>query len=285
MNIRTRLLLIAAMVATATPVSAGVPSQADIKLTKVVDASKLPTQVRGYQIPSDKSILLVFYDPNAPAGKLATSMFLGNEKQLFEVVVTEDYEAEPRPATLGDWAARTLAPRSKWHFEFGVGYLKSAAGKTILGCGKEAEDLELNPLSEKAVNAVIAKAKFRTTALLRVPVALSRDDAGVYYYVDRLHNDLGGEGFRVFVGKRGAMKLLPLVDVANDNAGMVFATGKGDLRLTVNKEKPNEPATTVWANKKTTVTLRNVGVDRSSWYLIYRDLGVYGAMGALCEDR
>ena len=41
----------------------------------------------------------------------------------------------------------------------------------------------------------------------------------------------------MFVGKKGAMKQLPLTDVASDTAGEVFATKTGDLRLVAIAER------------------------------------------------
>jgi len=73
-----------------------------------------------------------------------------------------------------------------------------------------------------------------TSAIVRVPHVFARDDAGVYYYVDRIAKVYGGKGFRVFVGKKGAMKQLALTDVASDSEGDVFSTKTGDLRLVRN---------------------------------------------------
>ena len=50
----------------------------------------------------------------------------------------------------------------------------------------------------------------------------------------------GGKGYRVFVGKKGAMKQLPLTDVASDSAGDVFSTKTGDLRLVRNSENDKD---------------------------------------------
>jgi hypothetical protein len=288
LNLRAKFLLVVALLSSASVAQAGVPSAADIKLTKVVDVAKMG-EVHGFQIPGTKTTLLVFYNQELAHTGHSTNVFLGSDKVLFQQDSLDSIES-PQSLQPPHWALRMVAPRSTWHISVGFAQLEHETGAMSLWCGpakkvSEEKPVVLTPLPEKSVRAIVASATFRTSAMLRLPVALSRDDAGVYYYVDRLRDDLGGEGFRVLVGKRGAMKQLPLVDVANDNVGMVFATSKGDLRLTVNKAKSEEPSSTVWANKKTIVTLRNVGVDPSSWYLIYRDLGVYGAMGVLCEDR
>ncbi len=293
MNIRTKVLLVVALLGLAAPATAGVPSAADIKLTKVVDASKLPTDVQGYSVPGQSTVVLVFYTADPAEHAPNTFVFVGTNKLLFQQTLRNDIGGrssrgndDPNWSLANnEWTISSLAPRSKQEYEFGIAELRRRQQKVEVICAGYADGVELTLLTPAAVQAIISKATFRTSAIVRRPVALSRDDSGVYYYVDRLRDDLGGEGFRVFVGKRGAMKQLPLVDVANDAAGMVFATGKGDLRLTINAEKPNEPATTVWANKKNTVTLRNVGIGPVSSYLIHRDLGVYGSMGVFCDER
>ena len=89
----------------------------------------------------------------------------------------------------------------------------------------------LTEISGDKAKAVLDKSQFLSPGLVRRPHLLARDDMGIYYYVDKLSERHGGKAFRVFVGKRGAMKQVPLVDIAMDSAGQVFSTKTGDLRL------------------------------------------------------
>jgi hypothetical protein len=111
---------------------------------------------------------------------------------------------------------------------------------------------------------------------------LARDDRGTYYYVDRLKKALGGKSFRVFVGKKGAMKQVPLTDVATDSAGEVFATKTGDLRLDHNvNNNSDQKAGWIRGEKRTELITLDVDVNSP---LIYSDLGIYPFLGTICDN-
>jgi len=141
----------------------------------------------------------------------------------------------------------------------------------------DKEDLVLTQLTGDKAKAVLDKSKLMTEYLMRRPHLLARDDSGVYYYVDRLSEHYGGRGFRVYVGRKGAMKQLPLTDVATDEAGEVFATKTGDLLL----NHTNDTVTWSRGGKKSQLTYLNV--DRNS-VVIFTDLGIYQFIGTLCDN-
>jgi hypothetical protein len=145
-------------------------------------------------------------------------------------------------------------------------------------CGSD-NDTKLKPVTADRVKVVLAHVAFMSPAALRVPHVLARDDAGIYYYVDKLRTSVGGGGYRVFVGRKGAMKQLTLSDVATDVAGDVFATPDGDVRFV--HENGEKSATWIHSKDKTQLTL--VDVDASS-RLIFKDLGIYTFLGTLCDD-
>jgi hypothetical protein len=103
---------------------------------------------------------------------------------------------------------------------------------------------------------------------------LARDDEGTYYYVDEL---LTGHGYRVFEGQKGAMKELPVTNIVHDSAGDIFGTKAGLLKISAADK------TIFWIKngKKTELTAVDVMRDH---YLIYRELGIYGELGAVCDD-
>ncbi len=148
----------------------------------------------------------------------------------------------------------------------------------------DADDVVLTQLTGDKAKAVLDKSKFMTEFLIRRAHLLARDDSGVYYYVDHLAAAYGGKGYRVFVGKKGAVKQLPLSDVATDTAGEVYATKSGDLRL--NREaKVGETKTdkAIWVRGEKRTELVSLDVDANS-PLIFSDLGIYQFLGTLCDN-
>ncbi|HEX3764098.1 MAG TPA: hypothetical protein VHW23_35640 [Kofleriaceae bacterium] len=147
-------------------------------------------------------------------------------------------------------------------------------------CG-ENDHTGLTELSGEKAHAVLDKAQFLTMAIIHVPHLLARDDSGVYYYVDRIAKIYGGKGYRVFVGRKGAMKPMPLTDVASDSAGEVFSTKSGDLRLVRNNEDSKQKMTWVKGGKRTELVF--LDTDDNS-VVIFKDLGIYTFLGTLCDD-
>lgn len=107
----------------------------------------------------------------------------------------------------------------------------------------------------------------------RVSRLLARDDEGTYYYVDEL---LTGHGYRVFAGQKGAMKELPVTNIVHDSAGDIFSTKTGTIKVSAAKD-------TWWIKNGVKTELTNVDVMKDH-YLIYRELGIYGELGSVCED-
>jgi hypothetical protein len=152
-------------------------------------------------------------------------------------------------------------------------YEKSCRGK---------DDAVLTELSGDKAKAILDKTAFVTSAIIHVPHLLARDDSGVYYYVDRFAKFYGGKGYRVFVGKKGAMKQMPLTDVATDSAGDVFSTKSGDLRLVRNSDNNNKETTTwVKGEKRTELVFLDTDVNSA---VIFKDLGIYTFLGTFCDN-
>jgi hypothetical protein len=141
-------------------------------------------------------------------------------------------------------------------------------------------DLPLKIVTADRVKTILSRVQIMTPYTIRISYLLARDDAGTYYYVDRLRKAFGGGGYRVFVGKKGAMKQLPLTDVATDVAGDVFATQTGEMRF-VHDTGEKQTASWVHGNDKSALSL--VDLDVSS-RLIFKDLGIYTFLGTICDD-
>lgn len=143
------------------------------------------------------------------------------------------------------------------------------------GMGRRA----LTQLTADEAATFFKRAKFYPQLHQRSAHFLARDDDANYYYVDAMRDDLGGKGYRVFMGMKGAMKQLPMTNMASDSVGEIFATKSGQLKIIAGK---NGTAFWVKNGKKTELTIVPVFDNR---YLIYRELGIYGSLGVVCDDQ
>jgi hypothetical protein len=148
-----------------------------------------------------------------------------------------------------------------------------------LGCAATSTRA-LTQLPASEASEVIARATFQPPLWQRLAMVLARDDDGVYYYVDELRKEAGGKGYRLFVGRKGAMKELTMTDVVVDKNGEIFTTKTGSLKLAGDK---------AWwqtgkSAKATKTELIALELERNR-YVIYRELGIYGQLGTVCEDQ
>jgi hypothetical protein len=202
----------------------------------------------------------VFYGPNA--------------KTVYEqVIVGSSSDGE------GGWEFNTWAPRVPEGAH--LGSLEHHKDGTFQKTCRGKDDMGLTELSGDKAKAILDKTAFVTMGIIHVAHLLARDDSGVYYYVDRFAKIYGGKGYRVFVGKKGAMKQMPLTDVASDSAGDVFSTKSGDLRLVRNSENNKETMTWVKGEKRTELVFLDTDVNS---VVIFKDLGVYTFLGTLCDN-
>jgi hypothetical protein len=137
----------------------------------------------------------------------------------------------------------------------------------------------LTKLKADEAKTFLAHATFYQPLWTHQAHLLARDDDATYYYVDELREEFGGNGYRVFVGPKGAMKELPLANIATDTAGEIFATKSGQLKLISGEGKK---AYWIKGGKKMELTVVDTYDNR---YLIYRELGIYGQLGAVCDDQ
>jgi hypothetical protein len=206
--------------------------------------------------------------PTAPEER--QRIFFGRSGKLL-------YEQEPQGRTTNNatWSYQSWAPRIT-----GIrpAYLtRKPDGSVIKQC--DADDVPLTQLTGDKAKAVLDKSTLMTEFLNRRAHMLARDDSGVYFYVDRLIKQHGGKGFRVYMGRKGAMKLLPLTDVASDTAGEVFSTKTGDLRL----DRRADVNKMIWIRGEKRTELITLDIDANST-VIFTDLGIYQFLGTLCDN-
>lgn len=201
-------------------------------------------------------------------------VFYGTGKILYEQRIA----GSGSDGSNGTWSVSVVTPRLT---ELHNGSIDRKSDGTYQKSCDGKDDAVLAELTGDKAKAVLEKSQFLTSAMLYVPVVAARDDTGVYYYVDRLAMQYGGKGYRVFIGKKGAMKLTPLTDVAVDSAGEVYATKTGDLRLVHGNDKVQ--AGLQWIKGGKSMALIQLDLDVNS-ALIFSDFGVYSFLGTICDN-
>jgi hypothetical protein len=151
-------------------------------------------------------------------------------------------------------------------------------GKPSIQC-KQQDEKPLKALTVDEAKAVIARATFQPPLWQRQAHFLARDDDGVYFYVDRFREEHGGKGYRVFSGQKGAMKELAMTNVVSDSAGEIYATKSGDLKIVTD----GSSGKAYWKKGQTKNELVMLELLPNR-YLIYRELGIYGQLGVVCDD-
>jgi hypothetical protein len=126
---------------------------------------------------------------------------------------------------------------------------------------------------------VFQRATFLPPLWQRQAHLLARDDDGTYWLVDRYREEFGGKGYRVFSGQKGTMKELSMTNVVSDSAGEIYKTKSGDLKI-VTESGTGKAYWKKGAEKTELITL-DLWANR---YLIYRELGIYGRLGVVCDD-
>lgn len=233
---------------------------------KSIDISKVADDLEVFRDDTGRYYVWPRYD--AKLDDAAVWVFYGDDKKLYQQRVI----GYSRNADTLDWTV--WAPRVR-----GIVYgrLGTVKRKAYAQCSADT-NVDLTPVTLDEKKALFARATFLPPLWQRMPHLLARDEDGVYYYVDRMRQEHGGRGYRVFVGLKGAMKELPMKNVVQDSAGDIFATKSGDLRITTTDGK------VFWKKGGKKVELIKLE-PADNRYVIYRDLGIYGALGAICEDQ
>ena len=149
---------------------------------------------------------------------------------------------------------------------------------------KQQDQKPLKQLTVDEAKAVIARATFLPPLWQRQSQFLARDDDGTYFFVDRYRDEYGGKGYRVFSGQKGSMKELAMTNVVSDSAGEIYATKSGDLKIVTDSSAADGAGKAYWKKGQTKNELIRLDLPQNR-YLIYRELGIYGQLGVVCDDQ
>ncbi|MBN1959869.1 MAG: hypothetical protein JW841_02890 [Deltaproteobacteria bacterium] len=146
-------------------------------------------------------------------------------------------------------------------------------------CDIRRTDLEV--LSANQAAQLLYSATFKPPLHNRRPHALTRDDRGTYYYVDRGYTLATQKNYRLYIGPKGNLKLQHMINVVSDSRGEIFSTRNGSLRLVLGPDGFES----VWisGNKRTNLTAVPIA---ENYALIYNELGIYVSerLGTPCDD-
>ena len=198
---------------------------------------------------------------------IADWLFFGDGKKLYQQRLRNSY-GDSKSFSWYVWA-----PRAKG---LTAARIERRDDKLFLHC-RPKDPRELVQVGADQAKALFARATLLPPLWQRQAHLLARDDDGVYYYVDSSLDDPFVD-LRVFVGLRGAMKELSLTNVVHDSAGELYTSKAGSLKVLAS----NKGAFWIKDSKKSELTVVDMQRDQ---YLIYRELGVYGQLGAVCEDQ
>jgi hypothetical protein len=201
-----------------------------------------------------------------------STLYFGDAKTLVEY--------GSRTGTPGkDYENQSLADDPRFIYD---GLLERKGTTYTFVCGTTFRDgtpprrLEVTLGDTKAV----AKATIKERVTPRLGYFLARlQGTTTYLYIDRR-----GAEMRLLLGKRGALKQVPIKEVADDATSLVAVTAKGVLTIK-KSERKDVAATATWgpAKKAAPVDVLPMFQNRK---LIYQELGIYTRepLGYPCEE-
>ncbi len=205
-------------------------------------------------------------------------IFSGNRKLMYEVRKTSPSMSTDTKTKRRLYDLRFADPRYGFREFVRVLYKDK---KWSLQCGNESTPLTV--VAKRQAKKILRKVVIKPKLHDRRAVSLSRDDRGIYYYVDELMN---GQGTRLFIGRKGRLVKQRLVDQVSDSEGALLITKKGTLRFELFGRTPQSEGVikaVEWIADEKHLVVRDVPVLRNR-YLIHAELGVYGdRMGTPCD--
>jgi hypothetical protein len=203
-------------------------------------------------------------------------VFFGDGKSMWQQRIIGESSTPSSGSTPAALEWNVWSPRVK---DMATASIVTKGADLTLECSqRRPDDRKLIPLRADEAKVFFGKATFLPPLWQRQSHFLARDDDGTYYFVDMLREEFGGKDYRVFVGQKGQLKELPMTNVVQDSGGEIYATKGGQLKIVANA---NTPTYWIQSSKKTELTVLEPSDNR---YLIYRELGVYNQLGAVCDD-
>ena len=163
--------------------------------------------------------------------------------------------------------------------------LKYTCRQDINGVKSEIKN-QLSSLPIKEAKTIIQQSRlYESVYTSHRSHRLFRDDWGTYYYIEENKAPETGERFRLWIGYKGDLKLIPVITAAHDSEGTVLVSSKAAIRLVASPSKRNaESIGAYWTEQDTQRKLLEVPVDQNQG-VIFNELGIYDSLylGSICD--
>jgi hypothetical protein len=239
-----------------------------------LDVKDMVGQVNGFKDAAGK--IYVVPKPSAESKGIGDRVdkwtFYGDGKTMYR-------QRSPTSSQSGDKQSIQLyAPRVRGMYNAVLTVSSDSADLSCRMRDHKHDRLPLTRLTEEETTKLLERAKFFPPFWDRQAWFFGRGESTTYYLVDQLRDELGGAGFRLYIGRKGQMKQIAVTDFAKDSGGTLVVTKTAELKISPN----NGPVT--WTQGKKTIDITPLEPDANG-YLIYRELGVYSQLGTVCEDQ
>lgn len=197
-------------------------------------------------------------------------VYFGDEKTLYRQTPSDWTDALPEKVALVDIRSLAVATLARDHNRYTLTCTEGQTKRTFeLTVGERATLKRAAVVEEKNhFNIVLFARQPRTTTYVVVDTPARAE----------------WKEFRVFIGKRGAMKQLAVTEIASDTDGLVLVTPKGTLEIKQGRRTADPPAATYGsATKFVDLTILDIATNQP---LIARGLGIYPAAvtGYPCDE-
>jgi hypothetical protein len=245
--------------ASTAPAASTIPPPERIDTSKFLEELKILSDGKGHYIAV------------VPWGEFRDEFYYGDAQALYRQRVF-GYSAEDK-VSFDRYFWEPRMRRGGASFEF-------RDGKYTVECGDRKASF--TPVADEEQQRIRSTATFAKTRWKHRAYALSRDERGNYYYVDKVREPEESKVFRLWAGPKGAMKLQKMTNIVSDSAGDIFSTKGGELRLILGGQDAQVPK---WIQGKSEEKLTFLPVENNA-RLIYEELGVYvgESLGTPCDD-
>ncbi len=205
-----------------------------------------------------------------PSGRYDGPLFGGSANQMFLQRLTGGGASGD-----AEWSAVIWEPRVRERWR---GQLSIKDGNATLQCGETVTSyVPVTAAESKQLKATIQWFDVRWQ---RHAVAIARDDAGSYYFIDQALVPEQNDDYRLFIGTKGKLATVPLLDVVSDRNSRLYLTDTG--RLAWQWENGNEHARLIIGASERPLTVMDLYEQAP---MIYTTLGVYAGqhLGTLCD--
>ncbi|CAN5807054.1 hypothetical protein BH11MYX2_BH11MYX2_17850 [soil metagenome] len=214
-------------------------------------------------------------------------VFYGKGKELYQ----QHNLHSSRDGSNGYWSVAVWTPRLSNFHDGSIDH--GLDGTYLRNCWGE-DDAVLTEVTGEKAQQILTKSEFLSPLFTRRVRQVGRDDTGLYYFVDEINGEKKGRGSRLLTGRKGALKQLPLTDVATDGAGESYTAKTGTFTVTFTNTLSKEgitageietTATGTWVKgeHRTPVQMLDIRNQKND-VLVYKELGLYTTLGTICDN-